>query len=165
MITSIGWLNRLTGSMLANQGNSFKSYVGTDPNPMIAKKAQELYLSLLKYNEKFHATFLTSPIEDLAVEEILACNNNEYFDLAITSPPFEPGLMVEKYAYLDSTEIKDKQSWVRYTTIDDYTRNFMVALLIKNIAILRAGGIFDLMSNDTNYLNRFLYLYCVLHCI
>ncbi len=148
--SSIGWLNRLAGSMLANQGNGFKNYVGTDPNPVIAEKAQALYWSLLEYNKNFQAAFLTSPIEDLAIEEILTCNNNDYFDLAITSPPFEPGpTITEKYACLSSSEITTKQSWMRYTNKDDYTKTFMVALLIKNIAILRAGGVFVLhFKND-----------------
>lgn len=161
--SSIGWLNRFTGTMMGNKGLGFKSYVGTDPNSTVVQKAEELYgyfnnFLTSAYPENpvtFHHAFLNSPAEELTEEVVIQNNQGNYFDLALTSPPFDCTAN-EKYALNKSQFEIDKQVWKRYETQQSYLDQFLIPLIRINMRVLRAGGVFALHFKNYTLLDKAL---------
>lgn len=161
--SSIGWLNRFTGTMMANQGQGFKSYVGTDPNATVTQKAEELYgyfSNFLTSNYPqapvdFHHAFLNYPAEELTEEVVIQHNQGNYFDLALTSPPFDRSAN-EKYALNQNQSEIAKQVWKRYETEQSYLDKFLIPLIRINMKVLRAGGVFALHFKNYTLLDKAL---------
>lgn len=128
---SIGFLNRLTASL----ANCAELYHGWDPNIDLKPGFIELMKTLNPKN-KTEVKIEWEPFEDSNPEM-------EFYDLAITSPPYYD---IEKYSKDES------QSTIRYKDYDTWLDNFLKPYLTKMITSVKVNGFIAIyIENITNY--------------
>ncbi len=150
--SSIGWLDRLLGTMLCYQGSAFNSYYGIDPNPIVISKADELVNDLaLAFNPNFTSSFKCAAAEDVGSDVILK-EHGRHFDRVVTSPPFFHPME----CYAEGTPAQKDQAWNRYKTEQAFTENFLAKIILTNMELLTAGGVFVLHFMETGILENAL---------
>lgn len=143
--TSMGWGDRLVAAAATS---SVKKYIGTDPNPNtfpIYKEQVDFYKNLSNTTGDFELYNL--PAEELDLPE--GC-----VDLTFTSPPY---FSCEKYCD------DDKQSFKRYTTVDQWFNGFLKPTIDLCYKALRSGGYMIWNISDI-FIDTTPYRYCDRMC-
>jgi 16S rRNA G966 N2-methylase RsmD len=124
---SSGWGDRLIAALASNA----KSYTGFDPN----KKLQKGYKKIVKELNDKNNTIVN--IKAIPFESAKLKQN--YYDLAITSPPY---FSLEKY----SNDIN--QSNVKYNEYENWLTNFYSIYLLKMIESIKQYGYIVIYIED-----------------
>ena len=127
--SSTGYGGRLTGFL----ASTASKYIGTDPNKPTFDGNVKLANTLGQHKViELH----NEPIEDLDISQYIGkC------DFAFTSPP---------YFCKEIYNTDDKQSWVRYSTYEDWLEGFLKIMVKKNYDVLRSGTICIINIEDVN---------------
>lgn len=153
--SSVGWCARLVGALFCNKGLTFKGYTGFDPNPAVSECGTKIVDNFAKeYNPQFRVKFYQQGIETAVPANVIRGNSNNYFKFAFTSPPF----LSPMERYDNNGANKKNQAWVLYPDEDSYKTKFLKKLIINNIEVLAAGGLFVLHFKDEKLLNDTLEL-------
>lgn len=132
---SSGWGDRLIASLASDA----KVYNGFDPNKNLQKGYKKIIKSF-NVNKASKASVKAVPFEEAKL-------HNNFYDLALTSPPY---FDLEKYG-TDS-----KQSVVKNPTYNEWLNNFYFVYINKMITSVKSGGyiviyIEDVTSNGIRY--------------
>ena len=127
---SAGWGDRLIAAIACKKINS---YTGIDPN----SKLHPRYSKIIK---RWGGSTKVKMIEDAAEDCSVAFGSNKY-DLIFTSPPY---FNAEQY-----NGGKDKQTWCRYTSEDDWLTKFLFPVLEKCWKVLKPKGKLIINISDT----------------
>lgn len=125
--TSCGWGDRLAGFYATP---CTKTYVGCDPNPEVYAAYMKQCLAyertlghrVILLDKKDHFVCEGSKrveIWNRPSEDVDWSKYQNQFDFYFTSPPY---FATEKYA--ETTDQKDKQSWARYPSFDEWKHKF-----------------------------------------
>lgn len=131
-----GWGDRLLGAIASKR---IKLYVGVDPK-------EELHEGYQKMIDMFDAHDKARTIIG-AFEEVEIPYDD--FDLVFTSPPY--------YDFEDYGQ-EENQSIVQYHTLDEWYKNFLLAMAKKAWSLLKKGGHMCFAIEDTHhkYTERFV---------
>lgn len=113
-----GWGGRMLGTVAAHW-----RYVGCEPNTTTYNNLLEIvdFLGI-----KDSVTLYNMPYENLDL------NNLCEVDIILTSPP---------YFDLERYDNKDSQSYIKYSTYEDWLNNWYLAMIEKNISVLSEDGL------------------------
>lgn len=106
-----------------------RRYLGIDPHPEADRSFNSMF-NFLGLNGK-QASFISSAFEDISLDVVADC--------VLTSPPY---FCIERYA-------EDlNQSWIRYSTWENWRDNFLRVMIDKCYQYLKLGGTFCLNVAD-----------------
>ena len=124
-----GWGGRLTASLL----EGVSEYWGFDPSPVAHEGVLKQYEAFRDYIVT-KGEFFLQPFEDATL-------NDDYFDFAITCPPYYD---VEIYEGEDT-------STTRYTSYNDWSENFLYSLIKKVFFALKKDCYFCIVVGSQKY--------------
>lgn len=113
-----GWGGRMLGTVAAHW-----RYVGCEPNTTTYNNLLEIvdFLGI-----KDSVTLYNMPYENLDLTNLCEV------DIILTSPP---------YFDLERYDNKDSQSYIKYSTYEDWLNNWYLAMIEKNISVLSEDGL------------------------
>jgi hypothetical protein len=125
-----GWGGRMIGASVVSN-----HYTGFEPASYTATGLWELADDLKELTGSFEANIYCKPYEDARLRPAR-------FDFALTSPP-----------YYDTEKYSDEptQSYMRYTTFDDWVIGFYLPFIDKTMMALKDDGAFVLNVGDRKY--------------
>jgi len=141
LVPCAGWGDRLIGFAAIG----LETLVDVDPNERLAGE----YERMMEWTHECmpgarlikHRTYFCAPFEDIADRDLLnAIHGASYFDLVLCAPPY---FDIEIYT-LDET-----QSIMRYNTFEKWFTNFLLVIIRKGAMLLRTGGIYALIINQS----------------
>jgi len=120
------------GSRLIGCVASGRNYYGIEPAPMTYKSLVQIKEWLTNINSNNSVTLF----EECAENHLYPAN---FFDIALTSPPY---FNKEEYAY------DEKQSFIRYPTLNMWLEGFLGPFIQKVYSSLKSGAVFILNIDD-----------------